>query len=113
MSVDLQRGVGIGVLADTRSDRGCLLSDRVRCPMRSGCDHFLLRHRHCIYEGLHRRLAEAPAALMRSRFIVLAQPNVKVCLQLVERVVYLLAERHSIELVERSLVEAFRRCRWS
>ena len=36
------------VLADTRSDRGCLLSDRVRCPMRSGCDHFLLRHRHCI-----------------------------------------------------------------
>src|SRR6266568_1350346 len=51
--------------------------------------------------------AEAPAALMRSRFIVLAQPNVKVCLQLVERVVHLLAERHSIELVERSLVEAF------
>src|SRR6266536_729787 len=44
---------------------------------------------------------------MRSRFIVLAQPNVKVCLQLVERVVHLLAERHSIELVERSLVEAF------
>src|SRR6266536_617357 len=43
---------------------------------------------------------------MRSRFIVLAQPNVKVCLQLVERVVHLLAERHSIVLVERSLVEA-------
>src|SRR6266480_3622799 len=44
---------------------------------------------------------------MRSRFIVLAQPNVKVSLQLVERVVHLRAERHSIELVERSLVEAF------
>ena len=44
----VRRRGGRDVLADTRSDRGCLLSDRVRCPMRSGCDHFLLRHRHCI-----------------------------------------------------------------
>jgi hypothetical protein len=51
--------------------------------------------------GLHRRLAEAPAALMRSRFIVPAQPGVKIGLQLVERAVHLLAERHPIELVER------------
>src|SRR5215469_13783575 len=43
---------------------------------------------------------------MRSRFIVLAQPGVKIGLQLVERAVDLLAERHSIELVERRLVEA-------
>src|SRR5215471_13601208 len=44
---------------------------------------------------------------MRSRFIVLPQPGVKIGLQLLERAVHLLAERHSIELVERRLVEAF------
>src|SRR5262249_55185061 len=40
-------------------------------------------------------------------FIVLAQPGVKIGLQLLERAVHLLAERYSIELVERRLVEAF------
>ena len=43
---------------------------------------------------------------MRSRFIVSAQPDVKIGLQLVERPVHFLAERHPIELVQRSLVEA-------
>src|SRR5437764_8355800 len=44
---------------------------------------------------------------MRSRFIVLPQPGVKIDLQLLERAVHFLAKRHSIELVERSLVKAF------
>jgi Uncharacterized protein conserved in bacteria (DUF2237) len=35
----------------------------------SGCDHFLLRHRHGIQEGLHRGFAEAPASLMRPHLI--------------------------------------------
>jgi hypothetical protein len=51
------------------------------------------------------RFAKARPALIRPRFIVLAQPGIKIGLQLVERTTHLL-ERHPIELVERSLVEA-------
>ena len=49
-----------------------------------GCDHLLLRHRHRVQEGLHRRLAEAPTSLMRPVFIVLADPQIQVGLQLVD-----------------------------
>src|SRR5260370_6668613 len=34
------------------------------CPLPSGRDHFLLRHRHCIQERLHWGFAEAPTSLM-------------------------------------------------
>ena len=39
------------VLAGTRSDSWCLVERSVWCPLPSGRDHFLLRHRHCIQEG--------------------------------------------------------------
>jgi putative transposase len=48
-----------------------------------GCDHFLLRHWHCVKEGLHRCFAEAPASLMRAGLIVLPHPSIKIGLQLV------------------------------
>ena len=57
-----------------------------------GCDHFLLRHRHCIQEGLHRRFAEAPASLVRPRLIVFRDPAIQIGLQLVDRTIHLLAE---------------------
>jgi hypothetical protein len=41
-------------------------------------------HRHRVMEGLHRRFAEAPASLMRPLFIVLADPQIQVGLQLVD-----------------------------
>jgi hypothetical protein len=46
---------------------GAWLSDRVVVSELLGGDHFLLRHRHCVKERLHRRLAEAPAPLMWPR----------------------------------------------
>jgi hypothetical protein len=39
--------------------------------------------------------------------IVLFDPRVQIGLQLVDRTIYLFAERNTIELVERGLVEAF------
>src|SRR3954451_6396960 len=74
--------------------------------MSLGSDHFLLRDRHCIKEGLHRRFSEAPASLMWPRFIVLADPQIDVGLQLVNRTIHLFAERDAVELVEHGLVEA-------
>jgi Major intrinsic protein len=64
-----------------------------------GGDHFLLRHRHCVKEGLRRRLAEAPQSLMWPRLVVIG-------LQLVDEMIYLFAERDPAELVEHCLVEA-------
>src|ERR1700737_3735593 len=42
-----------------------------------GGDHFLLCHRHCVKERLHRRFAEAPAPLMWPRLVVFADPYIK------------------------------------
>jgi hypothetical protein len=53
----------------------------------SGGDHFLLRHRHCVEERLHRRLAEAPAPLMGPRLIVLVNPDIEIGLQLVDETI--------------------------
>jgi hypothetical protein len=44
---------------------------------------------------------------MCSLFIVLYEPGVEISLQLIDPAVELLAERHSIELVEQRLVESF------
>jgi transposase len=54
------------------------------CPTPSGCDHLLLRHRHCIKEGLPWRFAEAPSPLMWPFLIIFSNPKVKIGLQLVD-----------------------------
>src|SRR5262249_30167655 len=72
-----------------------------------GRDHFLLRHRYSVKEGLHRRFPEAPAPLMGPLLIVLAYPHIKVGLQLVDGTVELSAEGDTVQLVEHGLVEAF------
>ena len=74
--------------------------------MVSGCDRFLLGHRNGVKEGLHWGLSEAPAALMRALFVVVADPQIEIDLQLVDRMVQLFAERDPIKLVEQSFVEA-------
>ena len=55
---------------------------------------------------MHRGVAEAPAALMRSPMIVLDQPGVEIGLQLLDRAIDLLAERYTVELVEHGAMEA-------
>src|SRR5262252_1924683 len=50
-------------------------------------------------------LAEAPAALMWPLPVVFRDPGIEVGLQLVDRAVDLLAERHPIKLVEHGAVE--------
>jgi hypothetical protein len=50
----------------------------------SGCDHFLLRHRHGIQEGLHRGFAEAPASLMRPHLIIFFDPRIQIGLQFID-----------------------------
>src|SRR3954451_12631420 len=72
---------------------------------RSGGDHLLLCERDGVKEGLHRGLAEAPAALMRPVLVVAPDPFIKVGLQLDDRAVDALAERDPIELVQHRLVE--------
>ena len=74
--------------------------------MVSGCDRFLLGHRNGVKEGLHWGLSEASAALMRALFVVVADPQIEIDLQLVDRMVQLFAERDPIKLVEQSFVEA-------
>jgi hypothetical protein len=51
-------------------------------------------------------LAEAPAALMRSTIIVFDQPAIEIGLQLVDRVIVLLAEGHSVKLIQNGAMEA-------
>ena len=75
--------------------------------MSSGGDHFLLRHRECVQEGLHRGFTEAPTALMWPRLIVLTDPQIKIGLQFIDRMIHVLAERDTVELVQHGLVEAF------
>ena len=74
--------------------------------MSSGCDHFLLHHRQCVKQGLHRSFAEAPAPLMWPYFVVFADPCIEIGLQFVDRTIHLLAEGYTVEFVEHSLVEA-------
>jgi hypothetical protein len=52
-----------------------------------GHDRFLLRHRQRVKEGLHRGFAETPTSLMWTRFVILAQPGVKIGLQVLARLV--------------------------
>src|SRR6516165_9002631 len=67
---------------------------------------FLLCQRERVKEGLHRSLAEAPAALVRAPLVVVDEPGVEVALQLVDRAVDLLAEGNPVELVEDGAMEA-------
>ena len=55
---------------------------------------------------MHRGLAEAPAALMRATIVVFGDPGVEIGLQLVNRVIDLLAERDPVKLVQHSAMEA-------
>ena len=55
---------------------------------------------------MHRGLAEAPAALMRSSLIVFDDPSVEIGLQLVDHPVDLLAESHPVELIQHGAMEA-------
>ncbi len=71
-----------------------------------GSDHFLLRDRPCVKEGLHRRFSETPASLMWPCLIVLADPQIDVDLQLVDRTIHLFSKRDAVELVEHGFVEA-------
>ena len=64
-----------------------------------GGDQFLLGQRLGVKEGLHRRLAEAPSALVRAFLIVALDPAIEIDLQLGDRAIDRLAERHAIELV--------------
>lgn len=61
------------------------------CPTRGNCqpsggrDAFLLGDRQRVKKGLHRGFAVAPAALVRSRSVVLGHPSIEVELQLLDR----------------------------
>src|SRR6185312_6787094 len=77
------------------------------CRRSSGGHEFLLRQWDCVKEGLHRGLAKAPAALMRSTIVVFDEPGVEVGLQLVDGVINLLAEGDPVKLVQDSAMEAF------
>src|SRR5215212_1137019 len=87
------------------------LTDGIGCLSRCGCrlwscrHEFLLGQGECVKKGLHRGLAETPAALMRPALVVLGDPSIEIGLQLVDRAVDLLAERHPIELVEHGAME--------
>src|SRR5437773_8051144 len=68
--------------------------------------YFLLCQRERVKEGLHRGLAEAPAALMRAPMIVIDEPGVEVSLQLVDRLIDLFAKGDPVELVEDGAMKA-------
>ena len=55
---------------------------------------------------MHWGLAKTPTALMRSDLVVVDQPGIEIGLQLVDRMIDLLAERDPIELVEHGAVKA-------
>ena len=55
---------------------------------------------------MHWRLAETPAPLMWSLFVVPGDPGIEVSLQLLEAGVDAFAERHLIELLQDGFVEA-------
>ena len=76
------------------------------CQSWSSGHEFLLCQWDCVKEGLHRGLAEAPTALMRSTIVVFDQPGVEISLQLVDCVIDLFAERDPVKLVQDSAMEA-------
>jgi hypothetical protein len=55
---------------------------------------------------LHWGFAKAPASLMWALLIILADPQIEISLQLVDRTIHLFAERDTVELVEHDFVEA-------
>src|SRR5437763_6029069 len=59
-----------------------------------------------VKNGLHRGLSEAPASLMGPALVVVDEPGIEIGLQLVDRAIDLLAERHPIEFVEHGAMEA-------
>src|SRR3981081_4525517 len=78
----------------------------VHCRWWSGSDHFFPRNRDGVKECLQRRLAEAPAALMRSLLVVAFDPSIEVVLQIPDRGIGPLSEGDARELVQHCLVEA-------
>src|SRR4051812_17882526 len=62
--------------------------------------------RRGVKEGLQRRLAEAPPALMGAFFIVAFDPGIEIALQFGNRSVDFLAEDDTVELIQHRLVES-------
>src|SRR5436190_610607 len=62
--------------------------------------------RRGVKEGLQRRLAEAPPALMGAFFIITFDPRVEIALQFGNRSIDFLAEDDTVELVQHRLVES-------
>src|SRR5437868_13252172 len=97
----------MGVLAETRPDSRCWLFDPCgTCHPFSSSHQFLLCERERVKKGLHRGLAEAPAAVMRPLLVVVDEPGIEIGLQFLDRAIDLFTERHPIELVEQRAMEA-------
>src|SRR3954447_23359044 len=60
--------------------------------------------RRGVKEGLQRRLAEAPPALMGAFFIITFDPRVEIALQFGNRSIVFLAEDDTVELIQHRLV---------
>src|SRR5205814_2853338 len=87
------------VLAETRPDSRCWLFDPCGTYHPFSSSHqFLLCERERVKKGLHRGLAEAPAALMRPLLVVVDEPGIEIGLQFLDRAIDLFTERHPIEL---------------
>src|SRR5947207_15644138 len=98
---------GLRVLAETRADSRCWLFDPCgTCQPFSSRHQFLLCERERVKKGLHRGLAEAPAAVMRPLLVVVDEPGIEIGLQFLDRAIDLFTERHPIELVEQRAMEA-------
>src|SRR5437660_12572672 len=97
----------LAVLAETRPDSRCWLFDPCgTCHPFSSSHQFLLCERERVKKGLHRGLAEAPAAVMRPLLVVVDEPGIEIGLQFLDRAIDLFTERHPIELVEQRAMEA-------
>src|SRR5438477_7365408 len=83
------------VLAETRPDSRCWLFDPCgTCHPFSSSHQFLLCERERVKKGLHRGLAEAPAAVMRPLLVVVDDPGIEIGLQFLDRAIDLFTERH-------------------
>src|SRR5205814_3702988 len=83
------------VLAETRPDSRCWLFDPCgTCHPFSSSHQFLLCERERVKKGLHRGLAEAPAALVRPLLVVVDEPGIEIGLQFLNRAIDLFTERH-------------------
>ena len=71
--------------------------------MLSGGDHFLLRHRQRVQEGLHRGFAEAPSSLMWPRLVIFLDPRIQIGLEFVDRTIHLFSKRDTVELIQHGL----------